>query len=49
MSRLRACWRLVRLLGHIAKGLWIVALRFLSFAPDQQHEREKARSAELLT
>ena len=48
MSRLRACWRLVRLLGHIAKGLWIVALRFPALAPDQQHARVQVWSAQLL-
>jgi len=45
---LRASWRLLRLLGHIAKGLWIVALRFPSLSPDQQHARVQVWSMELL-
>ena len=49
MKFLRASWRLLRLLGHIAKGLWIVALRFPSLSPDQQHARVQVWSMELLT
>jgi len=45
---LRASWRLLRLLGHIAKGLWIVRLRFPSLSPDQQHARVQVWSMELL-
>ena len=48
MKFLRASWRLLRLLGHIAKGLWIVALRFPSLSPDQQHARVQVWSLELL-
>ena len=48
MKFLRASWRLLRLLGHIAKGLWIVALRFPSLSPDQQHARVQVWSMELL-
>ena len=48
MRQVRACWRLLRLLGHIAKGLWIVALRFPALAPDQQHARVQVWSAQLL-
>ena len=47
MKFLRASWRLLRLLGH-AKGLWIVALRFPSLSPDQQHARVQVWSMELL-
>ena len=48
MTSLRACWRLLRLLGHIVKGLAIVALRFPALSPDQQHARVQAWSLELL-
>lgn len=48
MKLLRACWRLLRMLGHIAKGLAIVALRFPALSPDQQHARVQAWSMELL-
>lgn len=48
MKFLCASWRLLRLLGHIAKGLWIVALRFPSLSPDQQHARVQVWSMELL-
>ena len=39
MNNLRACWRLLRVLGHILKGLAIVAVRFPALSPDQQHAR----------
>nr|WP_289814415.1 lysophospholipid acyltransferase family protein [Acidovorax kalamii] len=45
---MRASWRLLRLLGHIVKGLVIVALRFPALSPDQQHARVQAWSLELL-
>ncbi|MFT4241223.1 MAG: 1-acyl-sn-glycerol-3-phosphate acyltransferase [Acidovorax sp.] len=48
MKPLRASWRLLRLLGHIAKGLWIVALRFPALPPDQQHAHVQAWSLQLL-
>ncbi len=48
MKLLRACWRLLRMLGHIARGLAIVALRFPALSPDQQHARVQAWSMELL-
>ncbi|MCO5356028.1 lysophospholipid acyltransferase family protein [Acidovorax kalamii] len=48
MKSLRASWRLLRLLGHIVKGLVIVALRFPALSPDQQHARVQAWSLELL-
>ncbi|EER57825.1 phospholipid/glycerol acyltransferase [Acidovorax delafieldii 2AN] len=48
MRNLLACWRLLRLLGHILKGLAIVALRFPALAPDQQHARVQAWAMELL-
>ncbi len=48
MRHLRACWRLLRLLGHIAKGLFIVALRFPTLSPEQQHARVQVWSLQLL-
>lgn len=48
MTSLRACWRLLRLLGHIGKGLWIVGLRFPALSPDQQHAHVQAWSLQLL-
>ena len=49
MNNLRACWRLLRVLGHILKGLAIVAVRFPALSPDQQHARVQAWSLGLLT
>ena len=48
MKPLRACWRLLRMLAHIAKGLWIVALRFPALPPDQQHAHVQVWSMQLL-
>ena len=48
MRNLRACWRLLRVLGHILKGLAIVAVRFPALPPDQQYARVQAWSLELL-
>ncbi|SFC02828.1 lyso-ornithine lipid acyltransferase [Polaromonas sp. OV174] len=48
MSRLRACWRLLRLLGHILAGLGVVALRFPRLSPAQQHARVQAWALQML-
>ena len=48
MRSLRACWRLLRMLAHIAKGLGIVALRFPALSPDRQHAHVQAWSLQLL-
>ena len=48
MKQLRAVWRLLRLVGHIAQGLWVVALRFPTLSPDQQHARVQVWSQQLL-
>ena len=48
MNALRVCWRLLRLLGHIARGLWIVAVRFPALPQDQQHAHVQAWSMQLL-
>ena len=36
------------MLAHIAKGLWIVALRFPALSPDQQHAHVQVWSMQLL-
>lgn len=48
MRLLRASGRLLRMLAHIAKGVWIVALRFPALSPDQQHAHVQAWSLQLL-
>lgn len=39
MRRIRACWRLLRILGHILTGLWVVAVRLPRLQPSQQNAR----------
>ncbi|MFY3386919.1 lysophospholipid acyltransferase family protein [Paracidovorax sp. MALMAid1276] len=48
MRLLRATGRLLRMLAHIARGVWIVALRFPALSPDQQHAHVQAWSMQLL-
>lgn len=48
MKWLRASGRLLRMLAHIAKGVWIVSLRFPALSPDQQHAHVQAWSLQLL-
>ena len=48
MRHLRAFWRVLRLLGHMAHGLWVVAVRFPALPPDQQHVRVQVWSQQLL-
>lgn len=48
MKLLRAGWRLLRLLAHIVRGLWIVALRFPRLPPAQQQAHVQAWSLQLL-
>ena len=48
MKPLRAVWRVLRLLGHIAYGLWIVAVRFPALSADQQHARVQVWSQQVL-
>ncbi|MFZ3125741.1 MAG: lysophospholipid acyltransferase family protein [Acidovorax sp.] len=48
MNNLRACWRLLRVLGHILKGLTIVAVRFPALSSDQQYARVQAWAMRLL-
>ena len=45
---LRAVWRGLRLLAHVAKGTWIVAFRFPQLHYQQQHEHVQAWAAALL-
>lgn len=44
----RAGWRALRLLGHVLKGLCIVALRFPALPPERQHAHVQAWSLQLL-
>ena len=39
MRRLTGCWRLLRILGHILIGLWVVAVRLPRLQPSQQNAR----------
>ena len=39
MRRIRACWRLLRILGHILTGLWVAAVRLPRLQPSQQSAR----------
>ena len=48
MRPLRGAWRVLLLLAHVFKGLWVVAVRFPVLPPDQQHARVQAWSLELL-
>lgn len=47
-TSLRAVWRGLRLLAHVAKGAWIVAFRFPQLHHLQQHEHVQAWAATLL-
>ena len=48
MRRLRGCWRLLRVLGHVLAGLWIVAVRLPRLPQAQQDSRVQAWALELL-
>lgn len=48
MKALRAVWRLLRLLAHVARGLGMVALRFPRLSPEQQQAHVQAWSVQLL-
>ncbi|ABM38640.1 lysophospholipid acyltransferase family protein [Polaromonas naphthalenivorans] len=39
MRRLTGCWRVLRILGHILTGLWVVAVRLPRLQPSQQNAR----------
>jgi len=48
MRRLRAVWRLLRVVLHIFAGLWTILLVFPRLAPDQKHVRVQAWALEML-
>lgn len=48
MRRLKGCWRLLRVLGHILAGLWIVAMRLPRLPQAQQNARVQVWAVELL-
>lgn len=48
MRRIRGCWRLLRVLGHILAGLWIVAVRLPRLPQAQQNSRVQVWAVELL-
>jgi 1-acyl-sn-glycerol-3-phosphate acyltransferase len=48
MRRLKGCWRLLRVLGHILAGLWIVAVRLPRLSQAQQNSRVQVWAVELL-
>lgn len=48
MRRLKGCWRLLRVLGHILAGLWVVAVRLPRLPQEQQNSRVQVWAVELL-
>ncbi|MEO7159766.1 MAG: lysophospholipid acyltransferase family protein [Polaromonas sp.] len=42
MRQLTGCWRMLRILGHILAGLWVVAVRMPRLQPSQQSARVQA-------
>lgn len=48
MRRLKGCWRLLRVVGHILAGLWIVAVRLPRLAQTQQNALVQVWALELL-
>lgn len=48
MRQLKGCWRLLRVLGHILTGLWIVAVRLPRLPQEQQNSRVQVWAVELL-
>ncbi|MFT3813799.1 MAG: lysophospholipid acyltransferase family protein [Acidovorax sp.] len=48
MRHLRACWRLLRLLGHVLHGLAVIVWRFPRLTPAQQQARVHAWAQGLL-
>ncbi|GGH59714.1 1-acyl-sn-glycerol-3-phosphate acyltransferase [Comamonas phosphati] len=47
-TNLRALWRALRVLAHVAKGAWIVAFRFPQLNDGKQYEHVQAWAATLL-
>lgn len=48
MRRLKGCWRLLRVLGHILAGLWIVAMRLPRLPQAQQNALVQVWAVQLL-
>lgn len=48
MRRVRAGWRLLRILGHILSGLWVAALHLPRMQPSQQSARVQVWALALL-
>jgi 1-acyl-sn-glycerol-3-phosphate acyltransferase len=48
VKRLRAGWRLLRVVAHILAGLWTIALVFPRLSPDQRHARVQAWALDML-
>ena len=48
MRRIKGCWRLLRLLGHIVTGVWVVAVRLPRLPPAQQNARVQAWAVQML-
>ena len=48
MNRLRAGWRLVRVIGHIAIGILTIVMVFPRLSPDQRHARVQGWALEML-
>ncbi|MBC7598323.1 MAG: 1-acyl-sn-glycerol-3-phosphate acyltransferase [Polaromonas sp.] len=48
MRQLTGCWRMLRILGHILSGLWIVAVRLPRLQPSQQSAQVQAWALALL-
>ena len=49
MRRIKGCWRLLRLLGHIVTGVWVVAVRLPRLPPAQQNARVQAWAVQMLS
>jgi 1-acyl-sn-glycerol-3-phosphate acyltransferase len=48
VNRLRACWRLLRVVAHILGGVWTIRTIFPRLAPEQRHARVQVWALEML-
>ncbi|MCF8154678.1 MAG: 1-acyl-sn-glycerol-3-phosphate acyltransferase [Rhodoferax sp.] len=48
MSRVRACWRLLRVVLHILGGIWTILTAFSRLGPEQRHLRVQVWAIEML-
>lgn len=48
MRRLKGCWRLLRVLGHVVTGLWLAAARLPRLTPEQQNSRIQTWAVDML-